>query len=88
MESASKTVITSPGMDPEVFQFGGAVKERQEAFLKSVADFVKRKPGGRRPDKISLPDNNNSISSDLSKELKQVVESYDLRAADSDLCER
>lgn len=64
------------------------MKERQEAFLKSVADFVKRKPGGRRADKISLPDNNNSISSDLSKELEQVVESYDLRAAYSDLCER
>lgn len=88
MGLVSKTVIIPPGMDPEVFQFGGSVKDRQEAFLKSVADFIKRKPDGRRADKISLPDNNNYNSSDLNKALERVVESYDLRAADSDLCER
>ena len=88
MGLVGKTVIIPPGMDPEVFQLGGSVKERQEAFLKSVADFIKRKPDGRREGKISLPNNNNHISRDLNKALERVVESYDLRAADSDLCER
>lgn len=88
MGLVGKTVIIPPGMDPEVFQLGGSVKERQEAFLTSVKDFIKRKPNGRRADKISLPDKNNFIERDLNKALEQVVESYDLRAPDSDLCER
>lgn len=85
----SKTVIISPGMDPEVFRLGNSVKDGQEAFLKSVQDFIKRKPNGRRADRISLPDNNSYVSTDeLNKALAQVVESYDFRAVDSDLCER
>lgn len=87
MRLLSKTVIIPPGMDPEVFTLGGSVRERQEAFLKSVSDFIKKKPDGRRVDKISFPDNN-YLADDLNKALVQVVESYDLRAADSDLCER
>lgn len=80
-----KTVIISPGMDPEVFQLGGSIGERQEAFLASVKDFIKRKPGGRRAVNIKLPDH---ATRDLNKALESAVESYDLRAADADLCER
>ena len=80
-----KTVIISPGMDPEVFQLGGSIKERQEAFMASVKGFIKRKPGGRRAEKIKLPGH---ATPDLHKALEGVSESYDLRAADADLCER
>lgn len=80
-----KTVIIPPGMDPEVFQFGGSISERQEAFLASVKDFIKRKPGGRRAKNIKLPDH---ATRDLTKALESVAESYELRAADADLCER
>ena len=84
MGLVDKMVIIPPGMDPEIFKYGGSLKEGQEAFLTSVADFIKRKPGGRRADKISLPHSYD----DLNKALEKIVESYDLRAADSDLCER
>lgn len=80
-----KTVIIPPGMDPEVFQLGGSISERQEAFLTSVKEFIKRKPGGRRAENIKFPDH---TTPDLNKALEKVVESYDLRAADADLCER
>ncbi|XP_078349549.1 uncharacterized protein LOC144634471 [Oculina patagonica] len=80
-----KTVIIPPGMDPEVFQFGRSISERQEAFLESVKEFIKRKPGGRRAENIKLPDH---ATRDLNKALGRVVESYELRAADADLCER
>lgn len=84
-EIAKKIVIISPGMDPEVFQLGGSISERQDAFLASVKDFIKRKPGGRREANIKLPDH---TTRDLNKALESVVASYDLRAADADLCER
>ena len=79
-----KMIIIPPGMDPELFQLGGSRKERQETFLASVKEFIERKPGGRNA-KISLPTH---TSPDLQKALETIVESYDLRAADADLCER
>lgn len=85
MELVKKTVVIPPGMDPEVFQVGGSVKERQEAFLVSVKEFIKKKPGGRQARGISVPAH---TSHDLQKALEAVVESYDLRAADADLCDR
>lgn len=89
MGLVDKMVVISPGMDPEVFNLSDSLKEGQEAFLASVADFVKRKPDGRRADKISLPCVNGPNSpSDLNKALEEIVQSYDLRAADSDLIER
>lgn len=81
----NKTVIIPPGMDAEVFQLGGSISERQEAFLASVKEFIKRKPGGRRAENIKLPDH---TTPDLNKALERVVQSYELRAADADLCER
>ena len=78
-----KTVIIPPGMDPEVFQLGGSISERQDPFLASVKEFIKRKPGGRRAENIKFPDH---TTPDLNKALEKVVESYDLRTADADLC--
>ena len=80
-----KTVVIPPGMDPEVFQLGGSIEERQRAFLASVEDFIKRKPGGRKASNISLPPH---TTQDLQRALTGVVESYQLRAVDADLCER
>lgn len=80
-----KIVIIPPGMDPDVFQLGGSIGERQEAFLASAKDFITRKPGGRRANKVKLPGH---ATFELQKALESVSESYDLRAADADLCER
>lgn len=80
-----KIVIIPPGMDPDVFQLGGSIGERQEAFLASAKDFITRKPGGRRANKVKLPGH---ATVELQKALESVSESYDLRAADADLCER
>lgn len=85
MGLVGKIVVISPGMDPEVFQIGGSVKGRQEAFLASVKEFIKRKPGGRRARDITLPAH---TTSDLQKALETTAESYDLRAVDADLCDR
>ena len=80
-----KLSIIPPGFDPGVFLPGREIDEKQQAFLASVAEYIKRKPNGRNASKISLPP---FSSKDLHKELISVADSYDQRAIDADLPER
>ena len=82
----AKLIVIPPGMDPDIFQAGGSVRMRQEAFLKSVGELIKRKSAkGRRKNSIILPEH---TIHDLDKALRAVVKSYEMRTVDADLCNR
>ncbi|XP_020905668.2 uncharacterized protein LOC110243861 [Exaiptasia diaphana] len=85
MKLKEKMVIIPPGLDPDVFQSGGELHEKQEAFLASVKAFIDRNPNGRKDSAIlHLPIN----SQDMHASLVEAAHSYDQRAIDADLIER
>lgn len=55
-----KLSIIPPGFDPDVFHPGREINEKQQAFLASVAEFVKRKPNGRNAARICFPQGTDS----------------------------
>ena len=80
-----KLVIVPPGLDPDVFQAGGTVEERQKHFLANVCEFISRKPNGRKASSITLPPHTDP---DLHNKLAAIADSYDQRAIDADLADR